>query len=195
MSLLAEILSSRVRAEIFRLLFGPAGTKLHMRELERQSGCVIGTIQTELKKLLRLGLVLRERDGNRLYYQANTEHPIYPEIRNLVSKTTGLVELLRQRLADEPEIAIAFLFGSMARGDMTPASDVDLLVIGALGLRQLTALLSGLSGEVGREINPHVMAPEEFARRAKARDHFVTGLMEGAKVFVKGGRDDLAKLG
>ena len=195
MSILAEILSSRVRAEIFRLLFGPAGTKLHMRELERQSGCVIGTIQTELKKLLRLGLVIRERDGNRLYYQANPEHPIYPEIRNMVSKTTGLVELLRQRLAEEKEVDFAFLFGSLARGDATPGSDVDLLVIGTLGLRRLAALLSGLAAEIGREINPHVMEAAEFARRFKSGDHFVTELMEGAKVFVKGGRDDLAKLG
>jgi len=194
MNLLVELLSSRVRAEIFRLLFGPDAARLHMRELERQSGCVIGSIQTELSKLSRLGLVRRERDGNRLYYQANTDHPIYPDIRSLVGKTTGLAESLRHRLAGEAEIRIAFVFGSMARGEMTPASDVDLLVIGTLGLRRLIGLLGGLALEIGREINPHVLTDAEFSRRLRDGDHFVTALMEGEMIFVKGGRDDLEKL-
>jgi len=53
MTLLSEILSSNIRADIFRLLFGINETELHMREIERRSGFAIGTIQSELKKLLR----------------------------------------------------------------------------------------------------------------------------------------------
>lgn len=90
MNLLAELLSSRVRAEVFRLLFDGREEELHMRELERRSGWAIGTIQTELSKLSRLGLVLRRRDGNRLYYRANLEHPVYPEIQGLVTRTAGI---------------------------------------------------------------------------------------------------------
>ena len=58
-----------------------------MREIERRSGYAIGTIQTELKKLLRLDMVKKRKDGNRLYYRANKEHPLYPDIRSLVLKT------------------------------------------------------------------------------------------------------------
>ena len=71
MSLLAEILSSKIRAEIFRLLFGINYKSLYMREIERISGFAIGTIQGELKKLSNLDLVLKEIDGNRTYYRAN----------------------------------------------------------------------------------------------------------------------------
>jgi len=57
MNILTEILSSRIRAEIFHLLFGTITQELHMREIERRSRYAIGTIQTELKKLLRLELI------------------------------------------------------------------------------------------------------------------------------------------
>jgi len=57
MSILSEILSSKVRAEIFRLLFGLNNEPLHVREIQRKSGFAIGTIQTEMKKLHKLDLV------------------------------------------------------------------------------------------------------------------------------------------
>lgn len=195
MNILAEILSSRVRAEIFRLLFGSSNVRLHMREIERQSGCIIGTIQTELKKLLRLELVSCQRDGNRLYYQANRAHPLYAEISALVAKTTGLIPLLRQALATTEGIRAAFVFGSMARQEENAASDVDLLIIGQMGLRELTPLLSGVANQIGREINPHTMSVEEFVRRRSEGDHFVTELLATPRIFIRGDEDELAKLG
>jgi len=78
MTILSELLSSKVRAEVFRQVFGLNAIALHVRELERRSGFAVGTIQTELKKLHRLDLVLKRRDGNRLYYSANQNHPIFP---------------------------------------------------------------------------------------------------------------------
>jgi DNA-binding transcriptional ArsR family regulator len=90
MPLLAEILSSRVRAEIFRLLFGLSDEALYMREIERRSGFSAGAVQQELKKLVYLDLLKPRRDGNRLYYQANLDHPLYNEVHNLVLKGSGL---------------------------------------------------------------------------------------------------------
>ncbi|MBU3932852.1 MAG: winged helix-turn-helix domain-containing protein, partial [Proteobacteria bacterium] len=79
MGILAELLSSKIRAEIFRILFGVAqDTELHVREIERRTGFAIGTVQTELKKLQRLDIISRVKDGNRVYYRANTAHPLYP---------------------------------------------------------------------------------------------------------------------
>lgn len=166
-----------------------------MRELERQSGCVIGSIQTELKKLQRLDLVTSQRDGNRLYYQANVDHPLYADIRSMVSKTTGWVAQLRSRLGQEEGIRLAFVFGSLARGEERASSDIDLMVIGSLGLRRLTGLLSGLAVQLGREINPHVMEVAEFVRRRAEGEHFVTELVASEKVFIKGGDDDFGQLG
>jgi uncharacterized protein len=195
MNVLAEILSSRVRAEIFRLLFAQQAEKLHVRELERQSGCVVGTIQTELRKLLGLGLVSCQRDGNRLYYQANREHPLYSDIRSMVQKTTGLADVLKKVMASDARIHIAFVFGSFARQEQQPTSDIDLMIIGSLGLRQLTSLLTGIAAQLGREINPHVMNADEFVRRRAAGEHFVTQILSSPLIFIKGDADELEKLG
>ena len=97
MNALAKVLSSQIRAGIFEILFGLRDRPAHMREIERLSGFAIGTIQQDLKKLEALDLVTRRKDGNRVYYEANKNHPLYPEIRNLVLKTVGLADVLKKK--------------------------------------------------------------------------------------------------
>jgi DNA-binding transcriptional ArsR family regulator len=191
---LANILSSRVRAEIFRLLFGLNEKELHLRELERQAGLSLGTIRQDLQKLLKLDLVKTRRDGNRLYYRANTEHPLYPEIRNLVLKTAGLVEIFKSALNQEG-VRVAFIFGSLANNRDKGGSDVDLMAIGAVTLRDLSSWLSGVTDQIGREINPHTMSVEEFQRRKKKGDHFLSNVLLSPKLFIVGSENDLAAMG
>ena len=191
MGILAEILSSKVRAEVFRLLFGLNDDALHMREIERKSGFAIGTIQTEMKKLHRLDLVIKKRDGNRLYYRANRQHPIFSEIHALVIKTVGLLDVLKGALSAEKSIRVAFVFGSLAEGLEKAGSDIDLMVIGDLGLRLLTRLLQGVTEKVGREMNPYILTPKEFSHRRFENEHFLTRVLSDSKLFVIGNEDDL----
>ncbi len=193
-AILAEILSTRVRSEIFRLLFGLSEKELHVREIERRAGLSIGTVRQELQKLLRMELVLARREGNRLYYRANKEHPLFPDIRNIVLKTSGIVEPLKKAL-DKKAVHIAFIFGSLATTQEGAASDVDLMVIGSVGLRTLSGWLSGISEKIGREINPHVLSPKEYRIRKRSGEHFLNRVLESAKIFVKGSEDELAAMG
>ncbi len=112
----------------------------------------------------------------------------------MVEKTTGVAKILRDVLSD-PEIQVAFIFGSVASGDARPGSDLDLFVIGELGLRKLTRLLSGVSERIAREINPHVVSAREFVQRRAKADHFLTNVLESKKIFVIGGENDLKRLG
>lgn len=194
MAILAEILSSRVRSEIFRLLFGVSERQLHVREIERRTSLSIATVRQELQKLLRLQLVEAERSGNRLYYRANKGHPLYTDIRNIVLKTSGMVDILREVL-DKEGVKIAYVFGSMASNQEGATSDVDLMVIGDVGLRTLSGWLSGVSEQIGREINPHVMNRAEFRKRKQSRDHFITRVLESEKLFIKGSEHDLEAMG
>jgi DNA-binding transcriptional ArsR family regulator len=91
---LAQLICSRVRTEIFRILFGPGAGELHLREIQRQSGFAIGTVRQDIEKLVKIGVVIRRQDGNRVYYTANESHPLYVEIRQLVLKTVGMVDIL-----------------------------------------------------------------------------------------------------
>jgi uncharacterized protein len=194
MGTLSDILSSRVRAEIFRLLFGLDAKELHLRAMERQAGLSHSTIRQDLQKLVKLDLVTTRRDGNRLYYRANTDHPLYPEIRRLVLKTSGLVEILKRILSRE-DIKLAFIFGSLASSKERAASDVDLMVIGSVGFRTLTSKLIEASDQIGREINPHPFTVDEFRRRKGKSDHFLSNVLESPKLFIIGTENDLAAMG
>jgi uncharacterized protein len=194
MNTLTDLLGSRVKSEIFRLLFGPVGGELHVREIARRAGLNDATVRQELKRLTRVGVVEVRRDGNRAYYRANTLHPLCPDIRNIVLKTSGLVDVLREALSHSG-IHLVFVFGSMANGASKALSDVDVMVIGSVGLRQLGKMLSGVGTRLGREVNPHVLTPEEFLRRKQARDHFLTSVLRGSRLWVIGTEDDLAGVG
>jgi predicted nucleotidyltransferase len=160
----------------------------------RRSGLSESAMRQELSKLVRLDLVRRRQDGNRVYFRANREHPLFPELQGLVLKTVGLPAALRSRL-QVPQVRIAFIFGSLAASQERAGSDVDIMVIGDLGLRALTALLSGISETLGREINSHVMTVTEYRKRNKAADHFVTRVLEGPKLFLVGAEHELEAMG
>jgi len=187
-------LSSRARAEIFRLLFSGIEEELHIREIQRRSGLNDSTIRQELRKLVRLDLVTGRRDSNRVYYRSNKANPLYPEIRNLVLKTSGLADVLKGALEDD-RIHLAFVFGSIARGEETAGSDVDLFIIGEVGLRAVSKMLSGVSEKIGREINPHAMHQDEFRKRLKAGDHFISSVIDSPKIFIVGSENDIEAMG
>ncbi|HMO49584.1 MAG TPA: nucleotidyltransferase domain-containing protein [Kiritimatiellia bacterium] len=194
MNVLAQLVCSRVRAEIFRILFGLRGGEVHLRDLQRQTGFTIGTVRQDIEKLNILGIVSRRRNGNRLYYSANKNHPLYPDIHQLVLKTIGLADVLGDVLAVDG-IRCAFVFGSVAGDTAGADSDIDLMVIGSISLRKLSSLLSGLSDRLGREINPHVITAEDFSRRLRENDHFVTSVMDSEKIFVVGSPNELKTMG
>jgi predicted nucleotidyltransferase len=194
MDLLAAILGSRTRTEIFRLLFQHAESELYLRQLHRMSSLSIRPIQQELSKLVDVGLVKFRSDGNRVYYSANSAHPLFPEIRGLVEKTSGVWVLLEEALQDA-RVELAFVFGSVASGTARPDSDLDLFVIGEIGLRGVVKLISGMSDRAGREINPHVMTRAEFVRKTRGKNHFVSSVLGSPKKFVIGSDDELGRLG
>lgn len=189
MSILAEILSSKARAELFRILWAPVPVECHLRDLERKAGVTVGSIQQEVKKLERLGLLVRRVDGNRSYFKANDSHPLYNDIRQLVLKTVGLAEVLRLALNQE-QIVGAFVFGSIAQGTANAQSDIDLMVIGNIGLRDLSKLLKEPALTLGREINPHIFKLDEWKRRLNEKDHFVTAVSQGKKLMIIGSENE-----
>lgn len=191
MNLLAEILSSQVRAEIFRLLFNGRKESIHLRDLQRRSGLSIGTIQKEITHLKNLDIVVPKRDGNRLYYTANTDHPLYKEISGLVSKTSGISEMIKKALETVPGIECAFIFGSYAKGSEKAHSDIDLVVIGEAGLRMLSSKFRGLTNQIEREINPHVFSLKSWREKLKKKDHFIRSVLADSKVFLIGNENVL----
>lgn len=191
---LLRVLFPQVRAEVLRLLFATADRELHLRDLERQSGLNVKTVQDELEKLSQADLITSRRDGNRRYFRANASHPLFADLQQIVLKTAGLRDVLAGALAGLAGVEVAFVFGSLAADAGKAASDVDLLVIGDAGLRKLAPVLRGAGEKLGREINPVAMSVAEFAK-GRAKSPFLVDVLGKPKLFVKGGSDELAKLG
>ena len=176
------------------LLLQPA-TGFHLRELARLSATNAGTLKRDLDKLASAGLLVRMVQGNQVRYLANPGCPLFPELAGMFRKTHGTVALLREALQPlAARLRVAAVFGSIARGTENPGSDVDLLMIGESGLPALVRALHPVEQALGREINPVLYAPAEFAVRVQADEGFVRALLEQPKLFVLGGPDDLEQL-
>ncbi len=150
------------------------------------------SLQRDLARLTAGGVLLRRRDGNRVYYKVDSRCPVLPELRGILLKTTGLVDVLRDLLTPySASIRCAFVHGSVSRSEEGSVSDVDLIVIGSVGLADLALPLRAAREELSREVNPSVYPPEEVATKARSGHHFITKVMAREKLFVVGSQHEL----
>jgi len=150
------------------------------------------SLQRELRSLEQSGILQLRKDGRRTYFKAETRSPIFRELRSIFEKTVGLIPTLRDALRPfAEEIACAFVYGSIARHEEHATSDVDLMVIGTVGLGDLAPSLRKAEKRLGREVNVTNYSIEEFRKKADEGDHFLTTVLKGSLQFVKGEQRDL----
>ncbi|MEA1888237.1 MAG: nucleotidyltransferase domain-containing protein [Pseudomonadota bacterium] len=145
-STLPELLFKDYRRRVLNLLLLHPDKQYHVREIARLTGTVAGTLHKELARLAKAGVLVKEAVGNQVQYRANTECPIYKELRRILEKLAGsvkednksgqmkmsdIIEKYRSQillLAKENGVRNVRVFGSMARNESGPDSDLDLLV-------------------------------------------------------------------
>jgi predicted nucleotidyltransferase len=163
-----------------------------MTELARQLGVTPSSLQRELEALVRSGILLRRQDGRRIYYKANLESPVFPEMKGLIEKTVGIVSALKAELERfDDRIEFALLYGSVARGEEKSRSDVDLMIVGSLKQIDLLPALRKLESRFRREVNVTLFSSEEFQRKLAAGDHFLKAVLKGKTISLKGALDEL----
>jgi predicted nucleotidyltransferase len=194
---IADALFGRTKRSVLGLLFGRPNEWFYLREIVRLTGSGTGAIQRELAHLTKAGLIRREVRGRQVYFAANPESPVYPELRGLLAKTAGVADVLRaalRPLVDKKIITLAFIYGSVASGKHGPKSDVDLMIIGDVTLSELIPLLREAQDELGREVNPTVYGRREFQTSLRKRTHFIRSVLGGPKLMLVGTPDELARL-
>ena len=190
-----ELMFGAYRRQLLAQLLLRPDERFHVRELGRMTSIPVGSIHRELKALAAAGLLLREQSGNQVYYQAKRRCPIFNELGAIFRKTVGLTGLLSDALAAlADKIEFAFVFGSMARGQQTAFSDVDVIILGKLSLAQAVSALSPISETLGRDINPVVMTPEKFAALLDKQDRFAVRVANEPRLLIVGDEDEFAKL-
>lgn len=185
----------QVRKHVLVLLLGDPAGRWYLRDIERRTGLALGTVRRELCGLVQAEIITKTKDGNRTYYQANTDCPFGAELSSLLRKTAGLADVLSEALRPlSKKTKVAFIYGSFADNSARAASDVDLMVIGSGSFRQVVDAISEAQEKLGREINPTVYPVKEWQEKLSSGHHFVVCVARSAKIFIKGNEDDLAKI-
>jgi predicted nucleotidyltransferase len=191
---LADALFTRGQQRVLGILFSEPDRSFPATELIALAGVGTGAVHRELTRLVHSGLVTVTPVGKQRRYQANRESPVFSELHGLVQKTVGLAEPLRRALDPlSGRIQVAFVYGSVAKGTDTAASDIDLMIIAdELSYSEVFAALQGAETAVGRPINPNILTASEWRKKRAEESHFVDKVTAQPKLFVLGTEDDLA---
>lgn len=191
---LSDALFTQTQQRVLGCLFGQPGRQFGVNELIQATGAGSGAVQRELARLAGSGLLLVERQGNQKRYRANPDNPIHAELVGIVRKTFGLAAPLREALAPiAGSLLAAFVYGSIAKGEDTSASDIDLMLVSeSLGYAEAMTALAPAIESLGREVRPTIYTPAEVATRLREGNPFVTKVMAQPKIWLLGSDDVLA---
>ena len=190
---LAGALFTGTQQRVLGLLFGQPERSFYATELINLAGVGSGAVQRELARLAQSRLVTVKPVGNQKHYQANPASPIYEELCGVVRKTVGLAEPLRAALAPlAAQIRAAFVYGSIAKKEDTASSDIDLMLVSdTLTYGDAILALQAATEQLGREVNPNIFTPPDFAKRLKEGGSFVSRVMGQPKIWLIGGLGEL----
>ncbi len=189
--MLQELIASKVRVKLLTLFLTHPDAEYHLKGLVGELGENNNTLRRELKRLEGIGLLSSRREGNLKLYRVNPNHLLYNELKRIVFKTTGVGQALWDALNELSQIDFALIYGSFAKGDERAASDLDLFIVGEVGLNKLRDVLHALERRLGREINETVYGSEEFRQRCEESDPFVRRVLDGPRIILIGSDDAL----
>lgn len=167
----------------------------YLSDLAFHLGVRPSTLQRTLLKLTRAGVLLRRKDGNRVYYRADPSCPVFAELAAIMTKTSGIAEPLRDALNPYARrIILAFVHGSVAESRERSESDVDLIVVGDVAGSELAIALHPLQEKLGREINTTRYTRREFTDKVAGGHYFLSSVLKKPKIFLIGSEDELERI-
>lgn len=193
---IGDLVFGQTRGRALALLYGSPDESFYFRQIARQIDTSAGSVQRELALLSDAGLIERSALGMQVFYRANREHPVFPELRALLAKTTGVFALLKTALAPlSARIDFAFVYGSVARGEEKATSDIDLMVVGVVSLDEILDAVSPLEKSLRRPVNPTIYSLQDLKERIQSGNHFLRSLEHSKKVFLIGDENELREAG
>lgn len=191
---LASVLFPGYRRSVLGLLLLHPEQALHGREIARRTGLPAGTLTRELNRLAEVGLLKREKRGNQQVFSADRSCPVFEEVAGILRKTSGLADVLAAALAPAAsQLRAAFVFGSIAQGRETSASDIDVMLIGDVDFARAVEFLYPAQAPLARAVSVRVYTAEEFCAKA-ADDPFLRDVLSKPKLFLIGNDSELAEL-
>ncbi len=195
MSQLGNTLFTKTQQKLLGLLYSRPDKSFYLKEILRTTGMGVATIKKELEQFLVSGILKMEKIGNQHHYQANPDCPIYGELRAIVRKTFGIADVIKNVCTPiEDQIDLAFIYGSIAKGEETAESDIDLFVISKIALADLMNVLTDAEKELGRKINPSIYTNRQVKNKVKQKNSFIMRVLKQPKLWILGDENELEKL-
>ncbi len=189
---LDALLTRTCQGILVETLLVPSGHAVYLSDLARRLRVPPSSLQRELRSLVSAEILVSRRDGNRVYFRANDACPFLAELRGLVAKTAGIAVVLQQALGSlSDRITVAFIHGSVAESTERSASDVDLLIVGEVGMRAVSSALEDSQETLQRPVNPTVFKVDELRAAVHAKKHFLMAVLGKPKLFVVGDEREL----
>ncbi len=195
MSSFIKLFPSSSFVVVFSLFLTHPDEEIYQSRIVETTKCALIQVQRALKRLEEAGLIIKTKCGNRVYYKSNRTHPAFEDIKRALFKTILFGDLLKKTLDPwKNKIQFSFIYGSVAKGEEDQNSDIDLLIIGDLGIRDVAHILGSLSHEIRREINPTIYPMREFKKKLKEQNPFIKGLVQESKIWLTGEENEFTKM-
>jgi hypothetical protein len=186
MAKLSDLIISKVRVKLLKIFLGQAKGLYYVRELTRMTKEEINAVRRELSHLLEAGLLVSEKRGNRLYYSVKPSFLLYPELVNLVAKSTGAGKLILKNRSKLGFVKYLFMSQKLARGLEREEEHVDLMIVGKLIMPEVSLTIKAVEKLLNTELNYSCMTEEEFNYRKTHKDPFIIKVLLQPKVMLVG---------
>ena len=160
--MLEGIITSKTRIKLLVRLFLNPDSRSYLRELAVEFGASTNGVREELQQMVRSKLLKSRKEGRQIVYQANEDHPLFPELRSMVQKSLGMDRIVESILTRLGDLERAYLMDDYAEGRDTGI--IDLLLVGNIDQYHLNDLSRKTERYIERKIRCLVLPQEEFER-------------------------------
>ncbi|MFO7558723.1 MAG: winged helix-turn-helix domain-containing protein [Desulfobacterales bacterium] len=158
--LLSGLISSKTRIKLLVRLFLNPKTSSYLRELSKEFNLSTNAVREELNQLTKTDLLTVQKNGRQVYYSANQKHPLFPELRSMISKVVGIDQVIDGIVNRLGKLERAYLMGDYAEGKDTGI--IDLLLVGEIDPYHLNDLSRKTERYIKRKIRPLVLSGKEY---------------------------------
>lgn len=163
--MLDTLITSKTRIKLLLKFFLNSNSSAYLRSLENEFGESTNSIRIELIRFEKAGLLKSQYKGNKKFFRANTEHPLFNAINNLLRKHLGFDRIIETVVKKLGEIKCVFVVGDFARG--IDNNIIDLIFIGNINKNFLVELIEKAEKLIKRRIRYLVFTPDEFENYRK----------------------------
>lgn len=170
--MLETLITSKTRIKMLLKFFTNSHATAYLRSMAEEFGESTNAIRHELNNLSKAGYLVSREEGRTILYQANTGHPLYNEVKNLVHKYLGIDKIIENILSRLGDLRVAFIVGDYAKGK--DSGIIEIVLVGAVDEKYLNKLVDKAKNMLHRNIKIESITSDEFD---KNQDRFNTALL------------------